>query len=273
MPDTFAINTFPYIWDRSLEDCLSHMADQGHREFEILLSAPHAWPDEIDRETCRRVCALLAQRGLKIVSINPGGFDNNLASPARSVRTFAVDYLEKAIALAAEWGAPDVILSPGVGRPLLPPPQDSIRGWFLDSLQRLLPTARQNGVHLLIENIPYSFVPRAEQIAEMVEAVADSHFGIVYDAANAVFVSEDPVAGFDRVFPHMRLLHLSDTGTNVWRHDRVGRGVVPFADVLRRARQVGFDGPTVIEIIDVDGDAAIAESIALLHAMQAASGT
>lgn len=37
----YAINTFSYIWERPVVDCLRHLADQGHAAFEILLSTLH----------------------------------------------------------------------------------------------------------------------------------------------------------------------------------------------------------------------------------------
>lgn len=260
----FAINTFSYIWEKPIAACLDHLADQGYRSFEVLLTAPHLWPPDCDAAARRGLVRLLTERDLEIVSLNAGGFDNNLASPGADVRAASVAYMGSVVDLAGDLGASGVVLSPGAARTLSAPPGEWMLGWFRQGIEALIPRAEARGVQLLIENIPYAFLPDADGIMAAIEGLPADHVGVIYDVANAVYIREDPVAGVARIGDRLRLVHLSDTPLDAWRHDPVGRGVVPFGDFGLALREAGYEGPNVLEIISPDADADIRDSIEAL---------
>ena len=265
MSDTaYVINTFSYIWRQPVHQCIAHLADQGYREFEVLLTAPHLWPVDFDFPARRSLAQTVEQRGARIVSLNAGGFDYNLASPAENVRAFARNYLIAAMDLAADLGVRDIVMAPGTGRPLMPPPKEAMFGWFRAGMESLVRHAELRDVRLLMENVPFSFLPRIEGIVKAIGDFPMDRVGVVYDAANAVFVLEDPVEGLQHVGLRLHLIHLSDTPLDVWRHDAVGTGVVPFERVGAALRELDYRGPVVLEIISPDPDRDIRESIAVL---------
>ena len=49
-------------------------------------------------------------------------------------------------------------------------------------------------------------------------------------------------------------MHLSDTGRQAYRHDPVGLGTVPFAEVPRALAAVGYTARPMLEIISRDPD-------------------
>lgn len=265
------INTFPFIWRYGIEECLDRLATQGHRRTEIILTEPHCWPLTLPGEVRRRVAERIRSGAAEIVSLNLGGFDNNLASPADEVRGLTLKSLSAAIDLAAEWCVKGIVISPGAGRPLLPPPSEKLHGWSRASLEALLPRAESAGVDLLLENIPYSFLPTADGLAGMVEAIDHPNLGVIYDVPNAVFAREVPEEGFSRLKEHIRLVHFSDTVLDTWRHDRLGAGIVKFDEALACMRSIGYEGDLVLEIIDPDGDEAIAASVASLRQLDPAA--
>ena len=171
------------------------------------------------------------------------------------------------IDLAAEWGARGIIMSPGLGRPLLPPPAAMLHGNLRASLDYLLPLAESAGVEMWLENIPYSFLPKAEGLATLIESVGHRRLGVCYEVPNAVFARENPDEGFRRLRNHLRFVHFSDTGLDVWRHDRIGKGIVDFAGALAVMKEIAYAGPLALEIIDPDGDAAIDDSVAAISAL------
>ena len=95
----------------------------------------------------------------------------------------------------------------------------------------------------------------------------NDRIGIVYDVANAVFIKEDLAEGLRRVRDRLRLVHLSDTGLSVYRHDPVGLGVVPFSDIPPALREVGYAELPMLEIISQAADTEIRESADKLLAM------
>ena len=261
----FVVNTFPYIWERTAGEAMADLAGMGFRRFEILLTAPHLWPAEAGAEARRALAAQVAAEGCEIVSLNPGGFDNNLASPAADVRRFAQDYLLEVIRLAGELGAELIVVSPGVARPLLRPPREHLMGWLAEGVDRLLPEAERAGVRLCLENIPFTFLPRAADVMEAVDRLAGGGMGVIYDVANAVHAGEDPCEGLSTVAPRLAMIHLSDTGWTAWRHDPPGAGVVPFRAIAATRREEGLDCPVAVEFITDAPARDIPEGVAALR--------
>jgi L-ribulose-5-phosphate 3-epimerase len=267
MAQSFICNTFSFIWKQPFHDCIERFAELGFNEFEVLLTAPHLWPEDCDAAQRRRLVQKLEASDARIASLNAGGFDNNLASPGSNVRAFAQRYLRDTIDLAADLGARDVVMAPGMGRGLLPPPKDAMLGWLREGLEMLARHAESRNVRLLMENVPFSFLPRVDQMMAAIEGLPPERVGIVYDVANAVFVGEDPVEGLKAALPRVHLVHLSDTPMNVWRHDPVGRGVVPFERFASALRELNCTSPLVLEIITDSPERDICDSASALVSM------
>lgn len=257
----YVINTFSYIWKRRIDDCIQHLVELGFQAFEILIAAPHLWPSEFDTAARRSLSKLLRRCNSRVVSLNAGGFDNNLVSPAKDARVFAQSYLTSVLDLAADLDAPYVVMSPGIPRPLLAAPREWMLGWFRDSMENLVRHAEGLDTKLLIENIPFAFLPRAEDLMAALTGLPSDRVGVIYDVANAVFVREDPVAGLEAVASRLELVHLSDTPLDIWRHDAVGRGIVPFERFGAALRDLRYQGPVVLEIVSKEPDTEIMGSV------------
>lgn len=220
------INTFSYLWKASALEAITELIDNGYATFEVPISSPHCWPVELssaDRAAVRRT---LAEGGAGIRSLNAGGYDLNLASPARSMRDKSIEHITSVIDLAADWNAGEIIISPGTRRPMISPSLDQVNGWLHDSLEILVPRAQRAGTRLLFEQTPYCFTPTIETLAELVRTVDDDALKIVYDVANAAYIGEDPVVALREYSDLIPLIHISDTGTDVWGHDPIGTGVI-----------------------------------------------
>lgn len=259
-PRPLAINSYSYIWKMDAYDTLVHLSDRGYRQVELMVNPPHLWPSELDRPARRRVERLISQRNIEILSLNPPMLDLNYVSPAPEMRRYTLDHYRRVIELAGEWGARWVILVPGKTHPLLPAPPELRDRWLAAALDELDRAAERQGVALLMENVPASYIPRAEQVMEALRLLASDRIRVIYDVANAVFAGEDPAEGLRTVMPRLDLVHLSDTGQSTWQHAPVGSGVVPFQAVADTLDAVGFDGPTVLEVISQDPDSDIAAS-------------
>lgn len=223
------INTFSYLWKASAHEAITELIDNGYTAFEVPISSPHCWPVEISRADRSAVRGTLEKAGAGIRSLNAGGYDLNLASPAASMRDKSIEHITSVIDLAAEWNVGEIIISPGTRRPMISPSLDQVHGWLHDSLETLIPRARQAGTRLLFEQTPYCFTPTIETLAQVVRTVDDDALKIVYDVANAAYIGEDPVAALREYRDLIPLIHISDTGTDVWGHDPIGTGVIDWA--------------------------------------------
>lgn len=255
-----AINTYSYSFNHSALDCMLHLKELGYRSFELLATPPHFWPAHLDARVRREIPRRLTDEGVRIISFNYPSLDHNLVSPTPDMRRYTIDRFRALIELAGQWSVPWIIVVPGKVSPLFPAPAEWLKKWFTVGIREMADHAKRAGVQLLVENVSIAWLPRADDVAGMLDAVGDDDIGVCYDVANAVYIREDPDYGLRRVKDRLRLVHLSDTGTGEWRHDPVGRGIVDFAAFAKSLRAIGYQGPSVFEIISQRPDEDILES-------------
>lgn len=262
--ERFAVNTYSYTLDGGIEDCLRRVAELGFRELELMLYPNHLWPAALDAGARAGLARRIADMGLSVRTLNQPNVDINLAGAAEEMRTYSLGLVQAGVELAGELGAEGVVIGPGKGNPLFPAPADRMMGWFYAALDHLLPVAQSAGTRLLVENMPFCFLPDADSMMAAIERYGADDIGVVYDVANAHFIGEDLVEGFARVADRLHSVHLSDTGRQVYRHDPVGAGDVDFAQALTGATAVGHDRVPILEIISHDPDQDIPKSAASL---------
>jgi sugar phosphate isomerase/epimerase len=251
------INTYGYIWSISAADCVRHLAGLNYRQFEFLLQPPHLPLDDFGPQKRRDLKAVLDDVGAKGTALNLPSLDHNLASPFSRVRAASVQMFNDAIDLAGDLDAEWLVVVPGRMSPLFPPPQEQRIDWLTEGVTQLLPRAEARGVGLAIENVPFAGLPDATSLGRFVRSFNSPMVKVCYDAANAHFIGESPAEGIKLLADLLRIVHLSDTTRTAWRHDPVGNGDVPFAEVVQALDAVGFDGAVTLEILDRDPDAGI----------------
>jgi L-ribulose-5-phosphate 3-epimerase len=247
-------NTFSYVYKQRALDCLRHLGSMGYREFEILVTQPHFWATDFSVEERRDIPKKFADEGLHVTSVNIPGLDNNIVSGTREMREFTIKILSDLVDICGDWNIPYCILVPGRTIPLFPIPKEQLTEWFVEGMTALAKRASDQGVTLLIENVPNTWIPRAENVMEALDAVGRDDIGVIYDVANAPFAGEDPREGVKIVKDRLKLVHLSDTHKNTWRHDPIGMGDVPFEDFNKVLHEIGYDGISMLEIITDDPD-------------------
>jgi len=243
------INTFSYLWSSTAIDAIAELVDDGYETFEVPISSPHCWPDEISISERSAIGAKLSEYGARVRSLNAGGYDINLASPGANMRLKSIEHVKSVIDLAAAWDVPEVVISPGTRRPMIPPSLERAYGWMYESLGSLIPLAKQAGTRLLLENTPYCFTPTVRDLAGIVSTVNDDVLKIVYDVANAAYIREDPVAGLLSNQEFIALVHISDTSLETWGHDPIGTGVVDFEGLGGAVEATCGVSNVVLEII------------------------
>ncbi|MET4052998.1 L-ribulose-5-phosphate 3-epimerase [Frigoribacterium sp. PvP054] len=243
------INTFSYLWTAPAIDAIGTLVDDGYDTFEVPISSPHCWPDDMTQSEIAAQSRRLSDLGARIRSLNAGGYDINLASPGASMRRKSIEHIRSVMDLAEAWNVRDVVISPGTRRPMISPPLEDVHGWMHDSIETLLPMAEQTGTRLLFENTPYCFAPTIDDLAGLVDTISNDSLKIVYDVANAAYIEEDPVASLLAHHESIALMHISDTGTDTWGHDPIGTGVIDWRGLGEAVdTTIGVDA-VVLEII------------------------
>ena len=203
-----------------------------------------------------------------LVTINSPNIDLNVAAACREMREHSLGLNTAFLRLSGELGAAGLILGPGKANPLFPAPREQLLGYFCEALDRLSPVAREAGVSIFVENMPFCFIADAQGIMHELERRGDPEIGVVYDVANAHFIGEDPRDGLRIVRERLKLVHYSDTTRAVYRHDPVGAGDTPFDGIPEVLAELGFREMPMLEVISQgDADAEIRDSVARLTAL------
>jgi L-ribulose-5-phosphate 3-epimerase len=250
----FGCNTYSYMRSHSAAACLAQLADQGFQEFELMVHPGHLWPAELSAEQRRAISSQIASRGIRLTTLNMPNIDINVASAASGMRAYSLNLLIDTVRLAGELGARGVVIGPGKANPLFPAPAAELTKHFFDALDTLCPVAEAAGTALWVENMPFAFLPTIGDLLDALKQYGNDDVCIVYDLANAYFIKEDFADGLQQCRERLALVHLSDTGQQVFRHDPVGLGTFPFADGARALLAAGYNAKPMLEIISRDPD-------------------
>jgi L-ribulose-5-phosphate 3-epimerase len=263
----FGCNTYSYIRSCRADACIARLADAGFSDFELMVYPGHLWPAGMDAEGLRRLRRIIADRALRITTLNMPNIDINVAAASPDMRDYSLKMLAGVVALAGELGVPGIVIGPGKANPLFPAEPEELTGHFYAALDRLCPLAQAAGTSLWLENMPFAYLPTIGELMDVLDRYGNDDLGIVYDVANAHFIGEDIGQGLKRCQPRLKLVHLSDTGRQAYRHDPVGQGSVPFRDIPAQLAAVGYRERTMLEIISRDPDRDIMDSVGRLTEM------
>lgn len=270
-----AASTFPFLYTHDGLDALKHLRKLGYDQFEMMIFPPHCWPRELSAEKRRAYKSWMDSEGAQFTSFCYPLLDNNPNGVDALMRKYTLDRYREAIDLAAEWECPYVVAIPGPVNSLINPPDAWMRQWFVEGMQKLVEHAAGTNVRILLENVPFTFLPTAQDMKE-VAAEIGPEVGVNFDICNSVFIKEDPAEAIRMLGDLVENVHISDSGPIEFKHERLGTGIVDPAPSLAALRDIGYAGATVLEIItdasaegaDPDGDILSSHDILARHGWQ-----
>jgi L-ribulose-5-phosphate 3-epimerase len=245
----FAANTYSYMLHTSARASLDRLARQGFCEFELMAHPGHFWPSEMDRSGRNSFRRYVLDAGLHLLSLNMANVDLNIASTFPEMRAYSLGVLESLIGCAGDLGVAGVVIAPGKPNILMPASTKLLTSFFLEGLEYLNPLAIRAGTSLWVENVPFSFLPDAASSMDALDAFGAPSVGYVYDLANAHFIAEDASGALARIGPRLRLIHVSDTARDRYRHAPIGQGSVDWGNLPRLLATCGYASPVVLEIV------------------------
>jgi L-ribulose-5-phosphate 3-epimerase len=264
----FGVNTYSYTMRFPVRETIDHLADMGFSAFELMMYPGHLWPAETDIAARRELRRHIARRNLRLTTLNMPNVDINIAAASSEMRAYSLGILTRICELAGDLEAPAVIVGPGKANPLFPAPRGVLQRHFFAALDVLLPIAERVGTRIFVENMPFAFLPKIDDLLSALESYGEANIGVVYDLANGHFVHEDVAAGLRQAAPRLRLVHVSDTGHAAYRHDAVGQGSVDFSAIPAVLKEIGYTELSVLEIISSDADVGVQKSVEALTAMR-----
>ena len=264
--NSFGVNTYSYTLDRTALDCVRSLAEQGYRGIELMMYPGHLWPTEIDASGRSAFRAASERAGIKITSINMPNIDINVAGGSREMRDYSLKLLASFTQLAGDLGAPYIIIGTGKANPLFPPAREDLLKHTISALDQLAPIAKSAGTKLLVENMPFGYLPSAADLLRLINEYGNPDIGVIYDVANGHFIGKDPCEELRLLKGRVELIHFSDTNRSVYKHDPIGMGDVPFKAIAPVLAEIGYTELPFLEVISRNPDAEIRDSVERLAA-------
>jgi L-ribulose-5-phosphate 3-epimerase len=271
-PLRVAASTFPFLYSHSGLDALKHLKTLGYDTYELMIFPPHCWPRELTVADKRDYKAWLNGEGGHVSSFCYPLLDNNPNGVDRLMRAYTLDRYKEAIDFAAELECPYVVAIPGPVNSLINPPHQWMLDWFVEGMKELVAYAKGTGVQLLLENVPFTYLPSAKDMADTA-ALIGPEVGVNFDVCNSAFIKEDPAEAIRMLGSLVKNVHISDSGYDDFKHEKLGTGIVEPGPAAKALNDIGYDGATVLEIItdalaegaDPDGDIKASHDILAAH--------
>ena len=233
-----------FAWTARFES--SHLAllpsikEMGLDGFEIPMFDPAALPIHAIRnafETAKLECLVCA--------ILPNQF--NPISPEPSVRRAAIEHLTRCIETAAAMGCRMLggpVFSPIGYLPDHRPRSEEWR-WAVEAFQSLSDPLEACEVNLSVEPVNRSetfFLRTAADAKRLCEEIGNPQIGVTIDTFHANIEESSIPAAIRTLGPHLKHIHASE-------NDRgpLGRGHVPFPEIMSALREIDYKGYLMIE--------------------------
>ncbi|MBO6675068.1 MAG: sugar phosphate isomerase/epimerase [Rhizobiales bacterium] len=270
-PLRVAASTFPFLYSHGGLDALKHLKTLGYDTYELMIFPPHCWPRELTVADKRDYKAWLNGEGGHVSSFCYPLLDNNPNGVDRLMRGYTLDRYKEAIDFAAELECPYVVAIPGPVNSLINPPYQWMLDWFVEGVKELVAYSKGTGVEILLENVPFTFLPTAKDMADTA-ALIGPEVGVNFDVCNSAFIKEDPADAIRMLGGLVKNVHISDSGYDDFKHEKLGTGIVEPGPAAQALKDIGYTGVTVLEIITdalaegADPDGEIKESHDILTA-------
>jgi D-psicose/D-tagatose/L-ribulose 3-epimerase len=180
------------------------------------------------------VCAILPK------SVNP-------ISPDAGIRHRAIEHLTRCVEAAAVMGAKLL------GGPLFAPigylprhrPRQAEISWAVNAFQALSGVLDANNMNLSLEPVNRSetfFLRTAAEAKQLCELIGNPRIGVTIDTFHANIEERNIASAVRSLGSHLKHIHASE-------NDRgpLGRGHVPFVEIVTSLKAIGYEGYLMIE--------------------------
>lgn len=230
---------------RPIVDEIKWMAAMGLDFIDLTLEPPAAAVWKINPKEIRHA---LNDHGLSVIGHT--AYYLPLTSPFESIRRAAIEELKQCLSAFAAIGAKWMNLHPGRKPPL--------HDWKftveqnLRTLRDLIPTARDLGIGLMIENLPGEF-NSVRELSELLDPLPELGLHLDIGHANLMVernTADDILAAYGK---RLRHVHLHDNkGGSADLHLPLGTGLVDTEHYVRSLQANGYDATITLEVFTPD---------------------
>jgi len=242
------VNAWIYPSDFTVDKILETSREIGYDGVELNL-------DEENLKLTRRERKEIAERarslGLELPSLCSGLFwKYNLASPDGSVRKKGIEIIKKGCESAADLGAPVFLVVPAVAVPEV----SYKEMWELSqrSILEAVPVAEEHGILLGIENVWNRFLYSPLEFRSFVEEFNHPNVKVYFDVGNFQLLAF-PQQWIRYLSDLIVCVHVKDFQRSTLKFKPLLQGDVPWPEVMRALREIGYDGFLNVEVSPYPG--------------------
>ncbi len=212
--------------------------DAGYDGIEI-----NTLEDPPDRE---RMTALAHQIGLELPSVmHTALWQKPLSSPDEETRQAGLANLRSTIDTAKAVGGTTVLVVPAVVTETQPYRQTY--DIALQSLREIAPYAKEQGIHLAIENVWNRFLLSPKEMGEFIQEVGSPYVGLYFDCGN-ILAYGYPQLWIRELGSLIRKVHVKDFDVQTRTFKHLLQGSVNWVEVRRALREIGYDDYLTAEL-------------------------
>ncbi|MDX8417575.1 sugar phosphate isomerase/epimerase family protein [Absicoccus intestinalis] len=142
---------------------------------------------------------------------------------------------------------------------------------IIPNIKRAIEIAKSYQVTLVLENCPYSHLPKGEMTLQVVRALQSSYLKLLWDPANSYraipanvpkeYMHWNLKEELEHMAPYIGHIHIKDyrydaSSPKPFLHVPVGKGDIPYSDLLTSLCENGYTGSLSLEP-EVDGKGSI----------------
>jgi sugar phosphate isomerase/epimerase len=229
---------------RSLTEQIEWIGGAGFDFLDLTLEPPCAGSWNIDTRSIRQ---LLDKFSLRVVGHTAPYLP--IASPMEGLRKAAIEEFHRCLRIFAAVGASWMNIHPGISQ-MHQRPYSIQRN--LESFNELLGPASQEGVGLMIENVPGTF-NSAEQLSELLDPLPAVGLHLDIGHCNLMTASNTEKEILAAYGDRLKHVHLHDNRGGIMDlHLPLGVGNMNLSEALGALKGSGYDGTITLEVFTND---------------------
>jgi len=260
-------------------DAMREAKAAGFEGIELGIGDKGAFNWKTRQSVCERWRTAARQIGIQIVSVATGQYWGwPLTSPKASLRKKAFEFSVAMIERAGWLKAGAVLVVPGLVRADFIPncpetPYDFVYKTSQEQLKKLARVAEQHRVAIGVENVWNNFLYSPMEMARFIDEIGSRWVGSYFDVGNPVAfgVPQDWIRILGRRIKRVHLKEYkrgrSPDGTQYTAkfpdgfEVPFGQGDVNWPAVRKALKQVKYDGPVTVEVLNSSGDKGLARTL------------
>ncbi|MCB2340614.1 L-ribulose-5-phosphate 3-epimerase [Clostridium estertheticum] len=202
---------------------------------------------EWSKEEREKLKKLISATGVMIPSMCLSGHRRfPFGSKDGNTRSKALDIMKKAIELSADLGIRTIQLA---AYDVYYEEEDEItKAFFIEGMEKSIAMASKAGVMLALEIMDTKFISTILRAMPYITKFNSPWFKIYPDLGNLSAWGSDVEAELELGLPHTVAIHVKETKPGVFKEVPFGEGIVKFAALFKKLKELNYQGPFLIEM-------------------------